>query len=405
MNINEMTLDQIAARLAELDEQVRSATDIETVDQAVAEKAELLTRKAELEDLQQRKQTALDITSGTIVTKIIDTRKEIIVENQIKERAKLFVESGKTSISAIETRSTLLSGGKIATPTGVGGINEPFNIVSSIIDMITVEDMTGMGGYKEAFVSAWQTAGAGTEGTAANVSDPTFKIANILPFDIDVVSYVSKQIKKQSPLQYEEKVRKGALNALRKKAVAYIIGGNGSTEPFGIYNAADSAAAAICEAYEVVANTIDGTTLRKIVFAYGGDENVGAGAKLFLNKNDLVAFGDVRGTNEKKAVYEIIPDGANPNTGVIKDGGLAVPYVICSDVTALSASTYSGADIPTMIYGNPANYKLGLFGDFEVSVSDDYKFGEGLLTVRGEVLVGGNVIADKGFIVVTLTTA
>ncbi len=325
--------------------------------------------------------------------------------NAVEERAKRFAETGKTLISATETRSTLLSGGKIATPTGVGGINEPFNVLSSIIDMITVEDMTGMGGYKEAFVSTWQTAGAGTEGTAANVSDPTFKIANILPFDIDVVSYVSKQIKKQSPLQYEEKVRKGALTALKKKAVAYIIGGNGSTEPFGIYNAADSAAAAICEAYEVTANTIDGTTLRKIVFAYGGDENVGGGARLFLNKNDLIAFGDVRGTNEKKAVYDIVPDGANPNTGVIKDGGLAVPYVICSDVTALSASTYSDADIPTMIYGNPANYKLGLFGDFEVSVSDDYKFGEGLLTVRGEVLVGGNVVADKGFIVVTLTTA
>jgi hypothetical protein len=79
--------------------------------------------------------------------------------------------------------------------------------------------------------------------------------------------------------------------------------------------------------------------------------------------------------------------------------------VLCSDVTALSDSTYSDADIPTMIYGNPSNYKLGLFGDFEVAVSDDYKFGEGLLTVRGEVVLGGNVVADKGFLVVTLTTA
>ena len=79
--------------------------------------------------------------------------------------------------------------------------------------------------------------------------------------------------------------------------------------------------------------------------------------------------------------------------------------MICSDVTALSESTYADKDIPTMIYGNPANYKLGLFGDFEVSVSDDYKFGEGLLTVRGEVLVGGNVVADKGFVIVTLTNA
>ena len=41
----------------------------------------------------------------------------------------------------------------------------------------------------------------------------------------------------------------------------------------------------------------------------------------------------------------------------------------------------------------------------KVAVSDDYKFGEGLLTVRGEVVLGGNVVADKGFLIVNLTTA
>lgn len=379
--------------------------------------AEIKERKAaileELNGADQEKLTALNAEADALNTEEKELRSKMDLKGKIKpvadehveDRAASFARDGRMAIPVSETRSTLLSGGKIATPTGVGGIGEPQNILSSIIDMITVEDLTGMGGYKEAFVSAWQTAGPGSEGTAANTSDPTFKIANINPFDIDVVSYVSKQIKKQSPLLYEEKVRKGALIALKKKAVSYIVGGNGSTEPFGIYNAADSAAAALCETYDVTANTIDGTTLRKIVFNYGGDENVGAGAKLFLHKNDLIAFGDVRGTSEKKAVYEIIPDGSNPNIGVIKDGGLAVPYVLCSDVTALSDSTYDNADIPTMIYGNPANYKLGLFGDFEVSVSDDYKFGEGLLTVRGEVVLGGNVIADKGFLVVTLTNA
>jgi len=127
---------------------------------------------------------------------------------------------------------------------------------------------------------------------------------------------------------------------------------------------------------------------------------------LFLNKNDLIAFGDVRGTSEKKAIYEITPDGNNPNTGIIKDGGLSVRYVICSDVTALTGSAETGATrIKTMIYGNPYNYKLGLFGDYEVSVSDDYKFGEGMLTVKGEAMVGGNVYVDKGFVVLTKKAA
>lgn len=327
-------------------------------------------------------------------------------ENDVEARAREFASSGKMSISADEARAVLISTGSLAKPTGVGGINEPQNILSSIIDMVTVEDLTGMGSYKEAYMTAWQVAGAATDGTASNPSDPTFRTVAINPFLIDTLTYVSKSLKKQTPLQYEAKVRKGAMIALKKKAVSYIIKGNGSTEPFGIVNAVntETSPASLTQALEVTANTIDQTTLRKIVFAYGGDENIGAGARLFLNKLDLIKFGDVRGTNEKKAVYEITPDGSNPNVGIIKDGGLSVPYVICSDVAALSASTYVDADIPTMIYGDPANYKLGLFGDYEVNVSEDYKFAEGLLSIRGEAMIGGNVIVDKGFVVVTLTT-
>lgn len=76
MNIEEMTLEQITARLAELDEEVRAATDAEAVNKAADEKNELLTRKAELEALEQRKQTALNIQSGIITPKIIDVRKD-----------------------------------------------------------------------------------------------------------------------------------------------------------------------------------------------------------------------------------------------------------------------------------------------------------------------------------------
>ena len=44
-------LEQITARLAELDEEARAATDAEVVNKAADEKKELLARKAELEAL------------------------------------------------------------------------------------------------------------------------------------------------------------------------------------------------------------------------------------------------------------------------------------------------------------------------------------------------------------------
>lgn len=324
--------------------------------------------------------------------------------NDVEERAQKFAESGRMKILNSETRSTLLSGGQIATPTAVGGINEPGPQVSSIVDMVTVEDMTGIGSFKEAYIDSWQSAAAATEGTASSPSDPTFKTVQINPFLLDTLSYVSREIRKQTPLQYEEKVRKGALIALRKKVSEWIVNGNGSTAPYGIKNAVntDSVPVSMTKSLSVTSTTIDEKLLRKIVFEYGNDESIGTNAVLFLNKADLIAFGDVRGTNEKGAVYEIIPDGSNPNTGVIKDGGLTVKYCINSNLTALSSSTRGNSAIKTMVYGDPSCYKLGLFGDYEVNVSEDYKFAEGLLAIRGEAMVGGNVVIKNGFVIVTL---
>lgn len=318
---------------------------------------------------------------------------------EIEKRAQKFAESGKMSIPGAEARAILLSSGSIATPTGVGGINDSFNNVSSIVDQVKVEDCTGMSEYNVAYEKAGAAAGVGTEGTAPSVNDPVFRVAAIKPYLVNTLSYVSKAIRKQTPLLYEEKVRDSALKALRKKVGALILTGNGTTEPFGILNAKNTEKSAE-EIYSTLElSGIDENTLRNIVFAYGGNETVGANACLYLNKNDLVAFGDVRGTNEKGAVYEIIPDGANPNTGVIKDGGLSVPYCIISDAKALSTSESNKEK--TMAYGDPMNYTLGLFGDYEIEVSDDYKFAERQLAVLGEVYVGGNITVDQGFVVIT----
>lgn len=88
--MNDMNLTQIIERLAALDEEVRSATEVEPVEKAAAEKTELLTRKAELEALESRKQTALNIQQGIITPKTIDTRKDetkMIFENMSRDEA------------------------------------------------------------------------------------------------------------------------------------------------------------------------------------------------------------------------------------------------------------------------------------------------------------------------------
>lgn len=68
----EMNLTEVNERLAVIDDEVRSAQKAEDVDARTAEKKELIARKAELEDLEQRKQGALDIKAGA--GKTIDKR-------------------------------------------------------------------------------------------------------------------------------------------------------------------------------------------------------------------------------------------------------------------------------------------------------------------------------------------
>lgn len=58
------TLAEIIARLAAIDEEVRSATAADVVEKLAKEKTDLLTRKAELEELESRKQKALDLQGG-----------------------------------------------------------------------------------------------------------------------------------------------------------------------------------------------------------------------------------------------------------------------------------------------------------------------------------------------------
>ena len=290
-------------------------------------------------------------------------------------RAKKFAESGKMTIENAEARAVLVSSGKLATPTEVAGINDILGArVSSIVDLVKVTDATGMGAYKVAYADADATAATQTEGEAYNESDPTFAFVEIKPQTEAVLSFISKQAQKQTPLNYEAKVNESALVALRKRAAKIV------TDKI--------VASALNTKLE---NTpLDEKFLRKVALNYGGDESVVGAATLFINKADLVTLGDVRGS-DKKPVYEITPDATNPNTGIIKDGGLSVPYCINSNLTA-----------GTTIYGQAQNFELALFSNYDIAVSEDFAFNKGLLAIRGDVELGGDVVVKNGFVIATV---
>lgn len=289
-------------------------------------------------------------------------------------RAKAFADSGKMTIDNADARAVLVSSGTLATPTEVNGINDVVGAkVSSIVDLVKITDASGMGAYKVAYVDGDATAATQTEGGEYNASEATFNFVEIKPQTEAVISYISKQAQKQTPLNYQAKVNESALVALRKRAAKIIT---------------DALLASDLTAKLTVA--LDETFLRKVALNYGGDESVVGAATLFINKADLVTLGDVRGS-DKKPVYEITPDASNPNTGVIKDGGLSVPYCIDSNLA-------SG----TTVYGQAKGFELALFSNYEIKVSEDFAFDKGMLAIRGDVELGGDVVVKNGFVVATV---
>lgn len=307
---------------------------------------------------------------GMKVMGTMDIRKQDD-NKQAEARAKQLHDNGKLVIDNAEARAVLVSAGNLATPTEVGGINDIMGArVSSIVDMVKVVDASGMGAYKVAYQKTDAAAATTTEGTDYNESDPTFGFVEILPQTETVISYISKQARKQTPLAYAAKVNESALVGLRRRAAAII------TEKLLASELNVSKAA----------TALDEKFLRNVVLSYGGDESVVGAAVLQINKADLITLGDVRGS-DKKPVYEITPDTANPNTGIIKDGGLAVTYVINSNLSG------------KQIYGQMKNFELALFSNYEISVSEDFKFNKGLLAISGDVQLGGDVTVQGGFVV------
>lgn len=375
MSANAKRLMEIKSRKAELLKESETAT-VERMAEINKEADELLREETSI-----RQRTDL---AGKLTPKA-EPRSE-----EAEKRAQFFKE---TRHAKRQTRSLLLSGGNIAQPTEVQGTINGLHEVqsSSLIDLIRVTDCTGMGSYKVPYEKPGLEAGERKEGQAAPESNANdlFGYVELTPTMHDVLAFVSKDIRRQSPVDYESKVIEAVRQALRKKAntlaVTAILASNlNLVQP-------------------VSTNSINHNTLEDLILGYGGDDGIAGAAYLFLNKVDLRAFAKVKGANEFLPAYKIIPDTLNPNTGVISvNNGLSARYCLNSGIAALSASTKGAADIKTMFYGNPQCAEMSVFGDTEIEDSDGYKFGEGLITIRGESSLDVDVTSYHGFSVLTL---
>lgn len=391
-------IDMINAKNTKLAELRKTLIETEDKEQRMAISETLTALEKEIADLQAiaDEQPADDESTEGRSLSVVATQKKTD-DNGIEARANKFAQTNRMTLGNDEVRaSVLVSGGTIAQPKDVDGITGLYPQVSSIVDMVDVVDCSGAGaGMDFAYQITDAEAADHIEGSAASQSEPTFDIVHVTAADKALVSYISNKVRKQSPLTYEATVRDSAMTALRKAASKICVEAVTGSE------IADTMAIELDSSNKGV---LDEKFLRKITLNYGGDEAVMGEAVLFINKADLIALGDVRGSN-KQPVYEITPDAGNPNTGIIKDGGLAVKYCINNNCAALAGTAQTSTDVLGAFYGNPKAIKLCMFEGMEVATSEDYKFAEDMLAVRGKTSIGAGMVQYKGFVVAKIAKA
>ena len=374
-------------------ENALASNDQTAYDTAMAEISRLnneMNRRQTLIDEQERNFTPI---SGAEQRDMIEDR-----VNELRNGRNITFTAQEIHREFRNVRNALLVGsGQVTEPVGAGStIHDPIGVgYSSIIDQVRVMDLTGLSAWQEPYVINGLTAhGADPKAMAGKLrteSEASFGVAELRPYEVTVTSYVDRNIERLTNAAYFDKIYSMAMTALRKKIVDLIINGDGAGSPifYGIKTAKNKKGDPIYATQEVPAIEVE--TLDDLYFSYGDDESIGAFARLLLTKRNLKEFGKIRSENEKNRLYKISRPAGSANTGTIEDGGTIVPYTLASAVGE-----------GNLLYGDPQNFLLGLFGNYSVRVDESYKAGERLLTILGDAMVGGNLIVDKGFVNATI---
>ena len=386
--IAELQAEKVEAQ-AELDQVNAQIEDLEKQEAKAKEEAERQCKEEKSKAEAQQNQRKVFLQNENYTVRTANGGQQHMNQEERNKIAEEFRNSGKMSIKKPELRAVTIASGQVLLPTEAHGIESPADVpYSTILDFVKVEDMIGAGQNAVSLLEEYSDAEEHNEGETITEDNPSFGIVTIQPEkSFKTLSTISNEVLKTSPLNYYGKVEESALVALRKKVAKKII---------------DKAVGAKDDANNPVNSSLtlsalDSTFLRTVCFAFGGDEGIYGTASLVLNKKDLSKLGELLSDLTKDYVFEIEPNGENPNIGIIKKNGLSVRYIINNNLPAFSDET-TEAGATCMLYGDLKSIEVDLFGAYDIKVSEDAKFEQDLLAIRGTAKIGVGVTRLHGLI-------
>ena len=342
---------------------------VERIDELTKEADELNERSkelnAELTELEARSEAIKEEKSKIKVEKEI--RQMTTTKTEVELRAESLMNTGTMEMKA------LLSTGQIATPTAVGGVNGLAEIGVGIVDDVKAVALTGNGAYKVAYKATNAAAAAVTDGQPISSTEPTFGVVTINPAEWGTLDTISNQVKKVSPLAYEAEVENSAVIALREYASDKIIAAVQASDLAG-----------------EITQAIDKDYLTGLLLSYTSIAGKGE-VVLYLNQTDLKALGAVRGTNEKRRLFDITFDPGTTKSGVISENGMACKFRVIDKLTT-----------GTQLFGQPKTIEMPMWDGYRIDTDEGGKYFEAnMIAVRGLQTANADLCAKHGMYVVS----
>ncbi|MBQ7093785.1 MAG: phage major capsid protein [Clostridia bacterium] len=371
MEIKNMNLEQVNARLSALIEEVRNSSDLEFIKNATTEKNELLSRKEELETLEQRKKEILEINagSGTVTAVTGEPQKRYAVDSPEYRTAWLMNLQGK-EISA-EARAAITATAAIPTMTAnmiVARLDE--HPLLGAIDVLHIPGYVTLPAEDEVADAQWTPTSTDSTANLTPVTLGAYKIIKTVEVGADVSAMAVDA--------FETWLVGALVDKLEGAAVSAVVSGDGASKATGILHTG------------VVTNTgtitADGMTYADLMKIIGSVPTKYARHGSFV-MNRTLYFNEVLGMTTDAGERVVVVDPQAP----AKYNILGYPVILEDAVPA-----------GTVIFGDLKGcYKFNWAKEPTVTADTSVGFRSGSTVWRVMGLADGKVAQPKGFAVYT----
>ena len=370
MELKEMTLQDVEARLAAVDQEIENAEEVEAVNTLAEEKRSLLERQKELKDLAERKADAAKIQSGFETGTTHEERKETTMEEkrtftlESAEYREAFLKHLQGKELDAEERGAVTATAAIPTVTmnKIIGILERTPLIAAV-DVTYIPGNVTYPAENSVADAAWVAMGS-----AATDSADSLQAVSLSAYKLIKTVEITADVKAMAIDAFETWLVNRLANKIAKAVDAGILNGGGSTS-------------GQCLGITKTKSTQDGTytkttmkysDITKIIAALPMEHHPNASFVM----NRALFFGKILGLESSQGTPVVVMDPQAP----AKYNLLGYPVIVDDNSTT--------GDI---LFGDLKAYKFNFAQAPEVTSDDSVAFRTGSRVYRAMALADGKL--------------